>query len=446
MNSPIHSRDATALLARAALFPGPSFSVATAAAALGGRDAVAAATVATGHLLAAGLLALVTDTGTTEQGGTLVPGTLNLRYRWTSEPDDEAGQLSVEEQKRSQRRILDHLLAHLYGVAESIDPGKWRPLAPHDMPVFDTELAALAWFDAEIETVIAAQLVALDADDLETAWRFAVAAWSPLRVRRRHDDQLTVQAVAARAAERAQGRLAEVIAAPPLARQAYALTQLGLFEEAVDTATSALRSATEVGHGWSRSTALTERGRAHRAQGHHDLALADLFAALEIDQDRVVVGPDGEQTRPSTAIGLRWTEIADTQLAAGDTEAAVRSARNAVTAVTADPRRHRETVRAVATLGQALIAAGQPRSAIEELHEAASLVDVDPDQGYLGRLRELLGDAHAAVGDAESAQRFYDDAIRSYETNGQPGNAEALRTRLARPTKPTSDETTTPAG
>ncbi|KOX21261.1 hypothetical protein ADK67_27870 [Saccharothrix sp. NRRL B-16348] len=403
--------------------------------------------MATGELRAGGQLALDTASSTGEHDIATLPGAPTPRYRWMIEPATAAGKLGAEEQDESRRRVLDHLLDHLYGVAERLDPGKWRPLAPRHVPVFDTELHALAWFDAEAETVIAAQLVAFDAGDLETPWRFAVAAWSPLRVRRRHDDQLGIQAVAARAADRARGRIAEVIAAPPLARQAYALTGLGLYDEAVDTATSALKSAEEIGHDWSRSTALTERGRAHRAQGNLGLALADLVAALEIDQDRVVIGPDGEPTSPATAIGLRWTEIADTQLAAGDIEAAVRSARNAVTAVTKDPRRHRETVRAVATLGHALIAAGHPQEAITELHEAADLIDLHTDPGYLGRLKELIGDAHAALGHVEPARRFHDDAVRLYEQNGQPGNAEALRTRLGHPSPTTDDDgTTDPAG
>ncbi|MEV0681675.1 hypothetical protein AB0I60_34650 [Actinosynnema sp. NPDC050436] len=336
---------------------------------------------------------------------------------------------------------MDHLLRHLYGVAERLDPGKWRPLAPRRVPVFGTELDALGWFDAEAETVGAAQLVAFDAGDVDTAWRFAVAAWSPLRVRGRHEELLGVQAVAVRAAERAAGRIAEVIAAPALARQAYALTMLGRYDEAVETAGSALASADRVGHDWSRSTALTERGRAHRAQGRFDLALADLFAAVEIDRNRVVVGPGGTRTRPATAVGLRWAEIADTQLLAGDARAAVRSARDAVTAIAGNPRRHRESARAAATLGRALIAAGQPQEAITGLRDAACRVDAATDPGHLGRITELIGDAHAALGQAAPARRVHGDAVRLYERAGRPDDAETLRARLPRP-DPSTDTST----
>ncbi|MEV0681676.1 hypothetical protein AB0I60_34655 [Actinosynnema sp. NPDC050436] len=101
MDDPIHSRDAAALLARAALLPGGSFTLDTAAAALGGPEALAAATVATGHLLAAGRLALVPHTTTAGRDLAQPPGASGLRYRWTADPAAEDGRLGVEERLRS---------------------------------------------------------------------------------------------------------------------------------------------------------------------------------------------------------------------------------------------------------------------------------------------------------------------------------------------------------
>ncbi|CAL9677663.1 hypothetical protein SUDANB95_07990 (plasmid) [Actinosynnema sp. ALI-1.44] len=412
------------------LIPGDELSVGVTAALLGGPDALTQAEAALAAQVAAGLLVPV-EAGADDDPA--LPGAPTPRFRRARRdlpvlpdarhPHDEPELVAVE-------RALMHLLLHATGAAEALGPGKHRPfgeeLAP--LPRFDDETVAMRWFALEGDTVLAAQRRAWELGmEVEVA-QFGPACWPWLRNLRRYEDQLAVQHLAAEAAQ----RLDHLAASAAHSRVAWSLNALGRPEEALDIVARALEVADRHDDDWSRSTALTTRGRSYRALERFDEALADLYAALQIDKRRPVTAPDGTRAAPHTAIGLRWTEIAETHLhpRVGDGDAALNAADNALTALSGDPRRRRETLRVHLVQGRALNAVGRPGDAVAALRTAEDLVHPATEPYYLAAIKHHLGDALALLRDTDQAKDEHRAAVDLYRTAGQHDLAEQLQQRL----------------
>ncbi|WP_309117452.1 tetratricopeptide repeat protein [Saccharothrix sp.] len=414
------------LAGRHDLVPGEELSVGVTAALLGGADALTEAHAALAAQVDAGLLVPVDGI----PDGPVLPGAPAPRYRRARVAPSDARPPHDGVELEAVERVVRHLLLHATGASEALGPGKYRPfgdeLAP--LPRFDGEADAMAWFGFEGDTVLAVQRRAWELGmEAETA-QFGPACWPWLRVTRRVEDQLAVQHLAAEAAE----RFDHIAASAAFSRSAWALNALGRPEQALPILARALEVADRHGHDWSRATALTTRGRAYRALKRFDEALADIYAALDIDKQRLVTAPDGTKTAPHTAIGLRWMEIAETHLVPGfvDGAEALRAAGNALTALSRDPRRRRETLRAHVLRGRALNVTGKPDEAVEELRAAEDLADPTTDHYHLAAIKHRRGDALALLRDTERAKAEHGAAAGLYRKAGHHDLAKQLQQRL----------------
>ncbi|WP_309115965.1 tetratricopeptide repeat protein [Saccharothrix sp.] len=408
------------------LVPGKELSVGVTAALLGGTDALTEAHAALAAHVDAGLLIPVDDI----PAGQGLPGSPAPRFRRAPVAPSDARPPHDDVDQQAAERVVRHVLLHATAAAEALGPGKYRPFGDEltRLPRFDGETDAMAWFGLEGDTVLAVLRWAWELGMEVEAAQFGPACWPWLRVTRRFEDQLAVQQLAAVAAE----RLDHIAASAAHSRSAWALTALGRPEQALAVVARALEVADRHRHDWSRATALTTRGRAYRAQEHFDDALADFYAALEIDKQRLVTAPDGTRTAPHTAIGLRWMEIADTHLAPGfvDGAEALRAADNALTALSRDPRRRRETLRAHLLRGRALNVTGKPDMAVEALRVADDLVDPATDHYYLAAIQHCRGDAFALLGYTDRAKAEHRAAADRYDMAGHHDLAAQLQRRL----------------
>ncbi|MEU7480536.1 tetratricopeptide repeat protein [Lentzea sp. NPDC042327] len=408
------------------LIPGEQLSVGVTAALLGGPDALTQAEAALAAQVAAGLL-VPAATGADDPA---LPGAPAPRFHRVRPVLLDAGHPRDEPQQEAVDRVLKHLLLHATGAAEVLGPGKHRPYGDEvgPLPRFDGETAALRWFALEGDTVLAAQRRAWQLGMMAQVAQVGPACWPWLRIARRYEDQLAAQRLAAEAAD----SLDHVAASAAHSRVAWSLNALDRPEDALGVLARALEVADRHDDDWSRATALATRGRSHRALDRVDEALADLYTALDIDKQRLVLTPSGTESVPYTAIGLRWTEIAETHLhpRVGDGIEALRAADHALAALTRDPHRRRETLRAHLVRGRALTAAGRPGDAVEALRAAEELVDPATDIYYLAAITHHRGDALALTGEAEQAAADHRAAVELYRDAGRHDLAEQLQQGL----------------
>lgn len=418
MSSANPSFAATRLHQQYRLLPGDDFSVATAAVLL--NEDVDTTTTAITELVAAGVL---------EPSGPQTPtdapaptGDPVSRYRSVSPPPSPLQLFEGDGDKDAQYRVLRHLLRHCAGVAAQLAPGKHRLAEIGDSPVFDDDTAAVQWFAAEREAVLAAQRVAYALKDLPMTWQFADVAYPPLELAQRHDDLMALNDLGATAAEQLNHPAASALRA----RLASSWNALGRHADAVLAGQQALKLAERHGDAWSRSTAHKVLGRARRGLRQYKSAFAEFYAAWEIDVNRTVTGFDGRQAAPRTAIGLLAAEIALTHLQAGETAEARTSAQQALDSISHDPRRRRDRAAAVVVCSRVFTTTGDAAEAIVLLNDALNTLDHDVDLLCAAQLTEALADAAAALGDTDQVRRDRKQAIRLYRRAGHDDLAAKL--------------------
>jgi len=400
------------------LIPGPTFAAATAAALLGSPHAARAAI---GDCLSAGTLVAV-DGGTTAEV---------TRYRRTSKPFDTVVPPGDDRERAAVLRMLRYLLCTLVGIDEHLSPGRYRAFDPDDsldVPTFADDTAAMAWFIAEVETVHAAQRLAVAVGEDVLVRRIGGASWTASQLHGRLQDVLDLQTLAAEAAERSDHPASSVAHA----RRCWALLHLGRPDDAARAGIHALERAERYGHSVSRSTALTALGNAYRAQGQYDDALESYEIAADFDHHRARLGPDGVTvTLPWGALGLRWHGIALTHLDGGSLSDALAAALTAVGHLERDQHYDRRDVAAArTTLGRALLRASRPSEAVTVLRSAITLLTPSVDQWALAGIHDLLGSALLATDALSAAARHFRTSIDLFEQAGRPARADAVRDRL----------------
>jgi tetratricopeptide (TPR) repeat protein len=396
------------------LIPGPDFALDTVAALLGSTEAAREAITAS---LAAGTLV------------PLAPRPLEdlPRYRVVASHGNLV--LPTDDERPAVLRMLTMLLRQLVGVDDRLNPGDYRSVDLADLadiPTFPDDAAAVRWFTAEFATIVAAQLLAAAmGEDAVVLW-FGEASWAAATVTGRVRDMLTVQSLAAEAAEGADHPAAGIARA----RCCSALLELGRHQEALDAADHAWHLAEPHGHACSLAIALHAVGDANFALGRYNEALDCYRGARKIDAERVVLAADGSTTPlPMTSIGARWVAISATHEAMGWPAEAVVAATAAVGYLAEDHQRPRPLAQGRARLGQALLASGQPQTAIAVLTLAAAALDPAIDRHALAHINALLGEAALATGSSTTATRHFRAAAALFEQIGQPDRARAVRDR-----------------
>jgi len=398
------------------LIPAPDdFDLDTVAALLG---STAAARTAIEASLADGVLALLAP---------LSPDDLP-RYRVVASHGNLV--LPTDHERPAVLRMLEMLLRQLVGVDDRLNPGDHRSADLGDLgdiTTFPDDAAALKWFTAEFATVPAAQhLAAAMGEDVLVRW-FGEASWAAAKVSGRVRDVLTVQTLAAEAAERSD----HPAAGAARARCCRVLLELGHPDLALAAADHAWDLAERHGHNRSQAAALHALGDAYHALGRYGDALESYRGARKIDYSRVRLAADGSTTPlPVGDIGSRWESISATHLAMGWPAEAVRAATIAVSCIAVDHERHRDLAQARTMLGRALLAHNRAAAAIPVLTLAAAALDPAIDRHALGDIRELLGEAALATGSPTTASRYFRSAATLFEQTGRPDRAHALRNRI----------------
>jgi len=393
------------------LIPGPDFALGTVAALLGS-----------------------TATAQTAIETSLVEGALDRldrrlldvlpRYRVVASNGDLV--LPADHERPAVLRMLEELLRQLVGVDGRLHPRDHRCADLGDIPSFPDDPAALRWFITEFATIHAAQRLAAAMGEDVLVRQFGEVSWAAARVSGRVREMLSLQTLAAEAAERSDHPAASIARA----RCCWVLLELGRHDEALAAAEYALDLAERHGHNRSRATALHALGEAYHALGRHGDAVETYRNAMKFDVESVRLAADGTTTPlPLSSIGLRWMSTAATHLATGWPAQAVLAATIAVSCIAVDNRRHRDLARARAILGRALLAHDRPDAAIPVLTLAAAALDPTVDRHALADVRALLGEAALATGSPTKAAQHFHAAATLFEQADRPDRARTLRNR-----------------
>ncbi|KAA2265668.1 tetratricopeptide repeat protein [Solihabitans fulvus] len=389
-----------------ALHPGPDF------------DAHAAAAVAdVGVGEADRLLEELVDVHLLQQR---TPG----RYRFHDLLGQHAAKvLAQDEPEEDRARAVEALFGHYLGTAFDGD----RLLAPHRPPIelagvvgprrfLADEDAAVRWFDAEYQCLLATQRLAVAVGRHELVWQLA---WTltGFQVRRgRIHDHVVAWDAGLAAAQRLGDRAGQTLAHRSLGR---ARAQLGLLEEARGHLERALALAEADGD-------LAQQAHVHNALavvwerlGDGTVALAHATNALRLFQelDNPMWTADG-----LNSVGWYAGRLGDHARARDCCEQALALHRQ---------HRHREGEAATLdSLGYIEHAAGRHAAAIGHYDAAIALFHELGNAHYEANALDGLAESHLASGDTEGARDAWLRAIGLYESQDRRADADRVRQRL----------------
>ncbi|MFI9811236.1 AfsR/SARP family transcriptional regulator [Saccharothrix variisporea] len=326
--------------------------------------------------------------------------------------------VAPDERRAAARRLLRWYLGAAGRADRALAPGRQAVPDEHpvDGPAFATQRAALAWFDAERENLVAA--VRHAADEGVGAWRLAAVTGEYLYVRRLWGDWEATHVVALRAAERAGD-------ATGVAWMSSNLGVLALERHRVDEAVRHLERGLDlvadvpgpVGQ-HLRGLLGTTLGHALRRRGEFARSLACHSASLDIHRATGNAWGEGE-----TLINL-----ATTRAAQGDHAAAVALLAEAVEV----ERRLGNWCRvgsALARLAHARHVAGDPAGAAGTFREAADLLLESGDRWAAAWCLVHREDARLALGAAArwgDAEALFGDGTGRLGVADPPGSRHAV--------------------
>jgi DNA-binding SARP family transcriptional activator len=240
---------------------------------------------------------------------------------------------SEAERRAATGRMLDHYLRTAHRAALRLHPTRRQiTLAPPEPGAEPEDIgdaaAAQAWFDAELQVLMAAAARALEAGFDAQVWQIAWALFRFLEMRGRWHDWVAVEQYALAATQRLGDRSAQALAHQRFgsasgrlgnyedayahldralsihtelgdhAGQAYVHNALAIMfdsqgrtGEALEQAQQALDSYTAAGHANGRAVALNALGWFHAMLGNHQEALS--YAGQSLDLSREIGSEDG---------------------------------------------------------------------------------------------------------------------------------------------------------
>nr|WP_281367958.1 tetratricopeptide repeat protein [Nonomuraea typhae] len=343
------------------------------------------------------------------------------RLEAVSTPDDR---------RTAVRRLTDWYLHTTNAGSQALAPFRVSPLrldppAPGVTPLrFDSDQAALTWYDLEAPNFVPIIRLAVDYQLHQTAWQMAIALFDYLRLLRTAGGLwLAATTLAEKAAAAAEDRQARGWVATSLAEayrwlrqyersqrvferglvlqqeagdrhgQAWAVAGLGFLavdcgrlQDAHDYARQALALFQEVGDRHGEASALFTLADAYHGWERHDDTLNVLVTSLKIFQD--IGNHDGQ--------GLALAKIADTYTALGDHERALTYLDQSLHARRLAGSRWGEAD-ALARRGGALEAQGRLQEARAAWQEALTLYE-DVDDPRARDIRAYLDGSSATPG------------------------------------------------
>ncbi|WP_157232849.1 tetratricopeptide repeat protein [Kibdelosporangium phytohabitans] len=296
------------------------------------------------------------------------------------------------------RAMIAWYLTHAAAADVAINPHSrryspvYQGLTAHPFP---TARAAHTWWAHAQSNIVAAQQVASDEGWDDLVYQLAEAVWNPLRATY-SDDLVHTLRVGVHAARRSAHLLETVFHA----RLAYAESVRQRHESAIAAATHAVHQASTCGDSGVQAMALSARAHAHLAAGQSDPALADLTAALPLEQKS---GSTRRMALWRRRMGRVYTATGDYNLAIQHLHEAARLLDG-----TGDHLTHARTL---THLAETRLRTGQPIQALIALRLIKSTAISDATPRYRVHALTIEGQAHAQRGDTTLADHAYSQAI-----------------------------------
>lgn len=325
------------------------------------------------------------------------------------------------------KRVRDTLLGRMVAADYVLSPKTRRYNPAYELyaqkklvPDLDAS-AALAWVTVELPAVLACMRDAHHVGDITTVCYLAEATWAGYLRARYHTEFHQIHEFAASAAHQAGHPMESIM----WTRLSWAHRAQRQWQDALDTAESARQAAVKARDRKAESTAISARGRVMFECRHYSEA-RELF-----DKSMIIAAQAGDDR----GVTLRRRHIADCWASEGQYVVAREMYLQVLEA--ADTQQDRlNWARTAGKLAFVLIALGQPRKAVEYL-KFAEIPMAEPESTlYHAEVVDALAQAKEALGDTAEAGQCYPRAAELYETAGEIGKAEDMRTRLARLTDP----------
>jgi DNA-binding SARP family transcriptional activator len=329
------------------------------------------------------------------------------------------------ERAAATRRVLDHYLQTAAQAAALVNGQELAFAAePAAASVTVARLAgrpaALAWFEAEHQTLLAAAAQATAAGLDRHGWQIPHAIRLYLSMAGHWQDRDAADALALAAAERLGDPLA-------LGKCHFATANLrhvqGREEAAITHVREAIRHLESAGDLRGQSDAQLVLAFALKALGRFDAALSHTERSLALAAD---CGYEFNEGAALAAIG-------DIQVMLGRPRDAVGYCEQAV-AVFRRLGATRGLVAALDSLGCAQVLAGDVAAGISSLRQAIAECE-DGNRSALARIHCSLGDAHEAAGDEQAARQAWQQALDLLGDAPHP-QADRVRARLRRAAEP----------
>ncbi|WP_211762982.1 tetratricopeptide repeat protein [Kutzneria sp. CA-103260] len=338
--------------------------------------------------------------------------------------------------ERERRLAVGRMLAWYLDAAVAADlvvmplRRRFGPLydSARDAPsTFASATEALRWLESMRPHLVDAVQVAGEGGLDAVCWQLCEALWALFLQRKHFHDWFATHQVGVEAATRCQDARAEI---RMRCQWAMGLLDAGELDNAHEQAVLALELARGSDDDYSEATALEHLGLIARERRQFEPALSYLQAALAID----------ERTGQRRGAALRWANLGETLLAAGQHAAAVEHLQRARMLLAALPDAYNEAY-AISSLGLAYQCAGDLGKAGTYLIEALQAMRVLGARFQQARILTALGHVANEVGDPTRARDYLGEAHYIYTELGSP-ESDDLR-RLIKTLPPTTER---PAG
>jgi tetratricopeptide (TPR) repeat protein len=340
--------------------------------------------------------------------------------------DDLAATLLPEDRTAALARTVNYYLLAAAAADHQVYPHPYRICWVYgrlaSAPVFASRQAALAWLDAEVPQVVAAQKTAVSIRLAEPAWAFAETLEHWLESRRRHSIWRQVCRRGIAAAQRARNPRAEAAVTDLLARSFH---DLGEHTRSLKLATRALTLAMGCGDQVGTARALSNLAALHLAGGRADEALSQLNAAVDLVR---------EDPGCSWLLAMVSRQLGIANGMAGRMEQARAELRRALDIAAALGDDHQQGL-ALTDLGKAELNAGKAPAALAALDDALNILLVSGWPYPRARAHRLMAVTHRNLGETEAARRHIGWALQIYRDVGaatdHPDHALAAKAACA---------------
>lgn len=330
--------------------------------------------------------------------------------------------LTADDQTAAPRRLVDFYLRTAYAcqrltapIREPIELGP--PAAGCRPQEFANTAAALAWFDTEHHSLLAAQHLAMTHGWHRIAWQLAWVM-DEYQWRRGHlHDHLACWRIALDAAEQL-GDATTNIRTSWLLGQAQA--QVGNYTDALNFLSQALRLAERNGDIFHQGNIHITLAKTWETRGDSRRALTHCDNALRLFQT-----VNDQQGQGRALIQAAWQ-----QALLGCYDQARDSCERALPLIRQANRRHDDEASCLDTLGYIAHNCGQYDEARNWYHQALALRMNVGNVYSMATVLDHLAEANAALGDHDQARRLWREAFETFRTQNRTIEAGRIAERL----------------